>query len=610
MRSLFLILAAGTTTATAPAPAPTPASPKPAAHGAEPATAATPAAVATPAATIPSAALPRFAATLAQMPMITAGSGWSGVTGTEAWHQLATATPDTRQSVRWTFAKGLIGTNRGAEALGVLEAMRLADSDLALVSPYQLARGAALTLLGRDAEAVESLSSAELLGNPEACAWRMRALAHSGAAAEAVGQIECARVAINARAPRDRAPFMLAAAGAAIDIGQTAPALQWLGLFSDQNPEANLLRGRALLAQKDLAGARLRFERAALTGSPEVKAGARLGAIQVSIDGHSLSPADAIRQLDVLRFGWRGGPVEQRALTIEYGLAKEANDLRAELKSGATLLRYFKLGAQAGPMLAELQQTMTSVLAPESGIALPQAAGLYWDYRELTPSGGDGDVLANRLADRLQTAGLYARAAELLTYQLTQRAQDVAQGPLSVRVATLQILAGRPDLALKALQQSEQPSYSNEMRWDRKRMEAVALHRLGKDDAAAAALDGVPDGTAVRAEIHWRTQDWGKFVTESEQTLPGGGKGALSAPQQAAVLRYAVALAMTSREDKLRALHGRYAAAFKGLPSAGAFDMLTASLDKVDPAKLDAAIAAIPEASPAGAIGDLLDAGG
>jgi predicted negative regulator of RcsB-dependent stress response len=594
MRSLFLILAAGATTATAPAPA---------VHDA-----AKPAAPAAPAATIPSAALPRFAAELAQMPSITGGDGWSGITGTEAWHQLATATPDKRQLVRWNYAKGLIASERGAEALGVLEVMRLGDKDLALVAPYQLARGAALTLLGRDAEAVESLAAPELASNPEACAWRMRALAHSGSAADAVGQINCARIAINARAPRDRVDLMIAAAGAAIDAGQPQPALQWLGLFSDQNPEANVLRGRALLAQKDMAGARLRFERATLGGSAETRAAARLGMIQVGIDGHSVNPVEAIKQLDALRFGWRGGPIEQRALTIEYGLAKDQQDLRAELKSGATLLRYFKLGAQAGPMLAELQQSLTAVLAPESKVPLAEAAGLYWDYRELAPSGGDGDVLANRLADRLQAAGLYARAAELLQYQLTQRAQDVAQGPLSVRVAMLQILAGRPDLALTALQTTEQPSYTDQMRWDRKRMEAVALHRLGKDDAAAAALDGVPDGAAVRAEIHWRTQDWGSFVTESEASLPPAK--ALGAPQQAAVLRYAVALAMLNRNDKLKALNGRYAAAFKGLPSASAFDVLTGSLDKIDPAKLDAAIAAIPEASPAGAIGDLLDAGG
>ncbi|MEP9359765.1 hypothetical protein [Sphingomonas sp. KR3-1] len=606
MRSLFLVLAAGTTAA----PAVTP----PASHGAEGTHAAVaaagpaPAPSGTVAATLPGPALPRFAAELAQMPSITGGDGWSGVTGTEAWHQLATATPDRRQAVRWSYAKGLIAANRGPEAFGVLEVMHLADPDLALVAPYALARGAALTLLGRDAEAVESLALPELASNPEACAWRMRALAHSGSAADAVGQINCARTAINARAPRDRVDFMAAAADAAITAGQPAPALQWLGLFGEQNPQANLLRGRALLAQNDMAGARLRFERAQLAGKPDIQAGAKLGLIEVGIAAHSIAPPDAIKQLDAVRYSWRGGPIEQRALTIEYSLAKEQQDLRAELRAGATLLRYFKLGAQAGPMLAELQQSLTAVLAPGSTMPLAEAAGLYWDYRELAPAGGDGDVLANRLADRLQAAGLYARAAELLTYQLTQRAQDVAQGPLSVRVATLQILAGRPDLALTALQTTEQPSYTDQMRWDRKRMEAVALHRLGKDDAASAALDGVPDGAAIRAEIHWRTQDWGSFITESEASLPPARS--LGAPQQAAVLRYAVALAMSNREDKLGALRARYVGAFKGLPSANAFDMLTASLDKVDPTKLDAAIAAIPEASPAGAIGDLLDAGG
>lgn len=600
MRSLLLILAAGATST------PTVASEPHAPEGAA-AHAAAPSPASAPTAPIPAAALPRFAAELAQMAPITGGAGWSGIGGTEAWQQLATTTPERRQSVRWSYAKGLIGAGRGAEAIGVLEAMLADDADLALVAPYQLARGAALILLGRDAEAVEALAAPELAGNSEACAWRLRALAHSGEAAEAAGQINCARAAINARAPADRADFMLAAAGAVIEIGQPQPALQWLRLFPDQHADANLLRGRALLAQRDVAGARLRFERAALAGTPAVKAAARLGQIEVSLAAHSVSPSDALKQLDAVRFGWRGGPVERRALTIAYGLAKEQNNLRAELASGATLLRYFKLGAQAGPMLAELQQSLSAVLAPGSTVPLAEAAGLYWDYRELAPSGGDGDLLASRLADRLQAAGLYARAAELLSYQLNQRAQDVAQGPLSVRVAMLQILADRPDLALKALQTTEQPSYTDQMRWDRKRMEAVALHRLGKDEAAAAALEGVTDGAAIRAEIHWRKQDWGAFVTESERSLPVGKT--LGAPQQAAVLRYAVALAMLNQEDKLRGLRGRYAAAFNGQPSAGAFEMLTGSLDKVDPAKLDAAMAAIPEASPTGTLGDLLDAG-
>ena len=312
----------------------------------------------------------------AQMPAITGGDGWRGETGAHAWQRLAVATPDKRQSVRWSYALGLLGEKRGADAIGVLEVMRAGERDLELVAPFQLARGMALTLIGHDAEAIAVLAAPSLAGNPEACAWRMRALAHSRAAGEAVAQINCALPAINGRAPAERAPFVLAAAGAAIEAGQPQPALAWLTLFSDHNPAANLLRGRALLAQKDVAGSRLRFERAALKGSPEIKADATLGTIEADLAGNGINATQAMQKLDALRYRWRGGQIEARALRLEDRLASDAHDLRAQLRTGATLLRYVNLGKDAGPMLATLQASLAAALAPESGIPLPDAAGL------------------------------------------------------------------------------------------------------------------------------------------------------------------------------------------------------------------------------------------
>ena len=552
--------------------------------------------------------LPPFAAQLAQGPQITDGSAWQGPTGRQAWALLATAKPDARQATRWSYALGLIGIGRGADALGVLETMRADDDDLALVAPFQLAMGAALALIGRDEQAVDSLAAPELTANPEACAWRLRALARAGQAKEAAREINCAIPAINTRAPVDRRPFMSAAAKAAIDIGQPGPALAWLKLFGDTEPAANLLRGRAMLATGDSANGMLRLSRAEHSGNAEVQAAARLARIEADFAAHRIPPAETYKRLGALRYVWRGDPVEEAALRLQFRLATEGRDLRASLRTGATLLRYFKLGEEAGPMLTKLQAWLTAALAPDSGVSLPDAAGLYWDYKELAPSGAEGDALALRLAGRLESASLYARAAELLQYQLTQRRQDVAQGPLSVKVAALHILSGRPDRALSALHDTEQPDYTDQMRWDRKRVEAIALHQIGKDEAAMAALDGIPDAAAMRAEIHWRSKDWGAFITESEPSLPA--PKALGEPGQAAVLRQAVALAMLGREDKLQALRARYGVAFKTLPSARAFDMLTRKVGTIDPADLSDALGAIPEASPAGAIGDLLDAGG
>jgi hypothetical protein len=265
------------------------------------------------------AKLPPFAAQLAQGIQITDGSGWQGPTGTEAWALLTAAKPEARQATRWSYALGLIGQGRGADALGVLETMRADDNDLALVAPFQLAMGAALTLIGRDDQAVDSLAGPDLAGNAEACAWRLRALAHADLAKEAAREINCAIPVINARAPFDRRPFMSAAAKVAIDIGQPAPALVWLKLFGDGEPEANLLRGRALLAIGETANGLLRLARAEESGGPGIQAGARLAKIETGLATHRIPPADAFKQLDALRYAWRGGAVEENACASSSG---------------------------------------------------------------------------------------------------------------------------------------------------------------------------------------------------------------------------------------------------------------------------------------------------
>ncbi|WP_010544741.1 hypothetical protein [Sphingomonas elodea] len=602
MRRL-LILALLASTAAAPPSDPEHA---PAAHDAAPAEHGAEVHAESPDAGLPGRVeLPPFAAVLAQMPTITDSSAWPSLTEEQAWDAIVRAKPETRQLARWNYAGSLIHRGMGAEALSVLETMVSDDEDLALAAPFQLATGAAMVMIGHYKDAVQALSLPELEHNAEACAWRVRALAGTGDAAAAARQINCAVPAINGRSPQERKPFTLAAARGAIAIGQGAPALAWLKLFGEQDAQANLLRGKALLASGDPAEGLFRLSRAELSGTPDVQAEAKLARIEGELKLHRIDPKEGIKQLEALRYGWRGGLVEQGALRLEYQLAQAENDHRAALRSAATLFRYFRPDGDSAVMLKQIQGWLAEMLAPDSGTPLPEAAGLYWDYKELAPAGAEGDVLALRLAARLEEAGLYPRAAELLQYQLMQRRQDVAQGPLSVKVATLFILSGDPVKALDTLHATEQANYSDAMRFDRKRIEAVALYKLGREAAAMAALDGVPGGAGVRSEIHWRTRNWGSFVTENEATLPA--PGALTAPNQAIVLRQAVALAMLNQEAKLQALRARYAAAFKPLPSAQAFDLLTQPAQSIDPARVSKAMAAIPAASPTGVIGDLLD---
>lgn len=538
----------------------------------------------------------------------------TAITGPKDWHHadrgvltaaLAGAPPAERQHVRWRYAIAALADDQPDVALGALETMRLAETDLALAASFQLARARAMVELGRFADAAGSLTAPALARNPEACAWRLRAFEGAGAPALALSEWRCAKPALRARPVRERAPFLLAAARAALGAGRPDLSLDFLRFVGQHAPEARLIRGQALLAQGKALAASALFGELASNADPRLAAAVELGTVRASLAARRLAPAAAAERLTRLTFRWRGDSTERAALLLRFDLATRMRDPGAQLAAAATLLRYRNQGGALAPILATVQATITGLLAPTSRVPLAQAAGLYWDYRDLAPGGAAGDALVWRLADRLQEAQLYARAADLLEHQLAERARDVAQGPVSVRVARLWILAGRADKAIEALKLSADVLFPPALLQARQRMEAVALHQLGRTGEALAVLQSVPGSAALQAELLWKDRDWAAYAALAGPALPAGRR--LSEVQQALVLRQAVTLGMLGREPALAQLRRRYADLFAGLPTQRAFDQLTRPAGEMDPAALSDALAALPNASPAGDLADLIE---
>lgn len=563
-------------------------------------------AAATGGAVVPVGRLPGFAAKLANAPVPTDPSGWAVIAPHALRTELLHAGRAGRQAVRWDMTRSFLGQARGAEAIGVLDLMQRDDPDLALVPAFLLARGAALTLLDRPVEALAALNVPMLIDNAEACAWRLRLFGSQiGMSDAALAQVQCALPAVSARSGGARRPYVLAVARAALAQNQPARALHWLAMLSDGDVAANLLRGKAMLASGDAQAGRLRLARVQEAGTYEQRIDARLSGIEAAVAAGHVAPTMA-KQVDQIRFEWRGGEIEQRALRVGYTLAGQSNDLRGQLASGAPLIRYFAIGKDAGPLLSRLQATLGAAIAPASKLSSGDAAGLFWDYRDLAPGGAAGDAMLNQLAARLQAAGLFERAGDLLAYQMNARAHDIEKGPVSVHVASLYILGGKPDRAVRALRDSDSPPYPDEMRYARQRVEAIALFQLGHPDQAVAILDSVPGSEGLKSEVAWQSRDWATLA----DTRVAATHGSLVAVDQALVLRRAVALGMLGREPELTQLRARYAAAFRGTQAAAAFDLLTQPVGKLTPEIIARAMAAIPAASPAGNLADLFAAKG
>ena len=479
------------------------------------------------------------------------------------------------------------------------------DADLLLIDSFRLAYGAALAGMGRSGEALEALSAPGLAVNAEACAWRMTALAREKFHAQALQQIACAQPAIAARAGPRRLPLLLIAAETALKAGRPDLTLRWLQPVKAKSAAADLLRARAHLARNELQPAQVALARAEKSRRLDQQLDAELGGIEIALRNKTLPATQALKKLRQISYAWRGGETEERALRLSYRLSAESGDLRGALVAGSTLFRYFELGPEAGTLMRDLQLRLAAAVDPASGLPLDQALGLYWDHRDLTPLGAEGDLMVARLGDRLQEAGLYARATDLFEHQLFARARDLAQGPLSAKVARLHILAGQPERALEAIRRTTEVRYPANMLWEREQVAAVALSQLGRTEEALAVLDTVPGSAALKGEILWKKRDWNALAATIAPSLPPAD--GMSEVGQAKVLRYAVALAMMRREPELQALGARYGEAFAGLPSGPAFEALTGIATGVDGDALSRALASIPSASPAGDLADLLE---
>ena len=563
-----------------------------------------PVAPAAPSTALPAVRIPSFAAALNEQETISSPDGWEELDASEAWRSLATATSTNRQARRWIYARSRLAAGQPQEALGALDVMLADDPDLRLVGSFRLARGAALSLLKRHREALDSLMHEELGDNPEAAAWRTTVLAELGNYAEALEQHRLAGPALAARGSTSRLPFTLAAARAAVASDQPRRAISLLKGVARSEASANLIRGKALHALGEPQRGRLRLAQAMLSGTAAEQMDARISELAAAHAREERFSEAMQESLSEIALTWRGDDIERRALRLIYAVNPD-NDARA-LAAGATLLRYFDLGLEMAPLASSVQQRLSHMVEPAETADLEDVAGLLWEYRDLLPAGPEGDRSVQRLAQRLKSESLYARAAELLNYQLLRRADGIAKGPLSAEVASLYILAREPEKAMLALSQTSKIQYPEDMHWDRKRMEAIALHQLTRTSEALAVLQDIPASEPLRAELLWKSRDWSAFEQVNGNMLPS--RPQLDAVSQTIVLRQAIALAMLQQTKELASLQQRFGSAFAKTPVGAVFDMLTARPQKLTPGELSRAMTALPSLSPAGADARLIDA--
>ena len=471
---------------------------------------------------------------------------------------------------RMALARFLVGSELSFEAIGVLNLTAKTQQSLLGDAEFRGLRGAARVMAGRYKEAEADFSSPTLADDPASSLWRGYIAAKLGQWAEARQAFASGASALYQFDGKWRARFARADAEAALELKQfpVAEVAIDTALGVDVDPieqlDTRLVQARLFEAEGQKPRALAVFQAIAQCSVDSVAAPALLHATRIRLDNRTITPMQAAGVYDGLRYRWRGDATELdtiRALgQIYLGLGRYREALEALRSAGKRLPDL----PQAVELQSDLQNAFRSLFLDglADGLQPIQALALFYDFKELTPIGSDGDLMVRKLARRLIDVDLLTQAAELLKYQADNRLDGVPRAEVATDLATIDLMNRRPEDALAAINASRTTLLPNALAAQRRTVEARAWLQLGQFDHAMEILgsDNTADAGSIRAEVAWKKRDWSGAAATFEKLLGERYKNAapLTGDEESKLLRAAIAFSLAGDDAGLGRLREHF----------------------------------------------------
>lgn len=494
---------------------------------------------------------------------------------------------------RLALARFLVGSELAFEAIGVLDMIAEAEPTMNGDPEFRGLRGAARVIAGRFKEAQADFSSPALAADPASALWRGYVAARLGDYVGAREQFSAGRSALAQFAPKWKARFARAEVDSALAGGDLAAArralltAQSVPLGADEAVGVRL----ALAKFSDAAGrtdqAVALYDEVARSNYGALAAPALLRATELKLTRGRLSPAEAVATLDSLRFRWRGDATELetvRSLGRIYVAQGHYREALEALRSAGQRLP--DLPASIG-LQADLATAFKTLFlnGGADGLQPIQALALFYDFKEFTPIGAEGDLMVRRLARRLVDVDLLDQAAVLLKYQAENRLDGVPRAEVATDLAMIQLMNRQPEQALIALNSSRTTLLPTALNAERRVIEARALLQLGRYDHALEILgkDASPEAAEVRAEIAWKQRNWAQAGQLLEARLGERWKaaGPLAGEDETRLLRAGAAYSLAGDDAALARLRTRYAKLTEGVRAPEAMQVALSGADSV-----------------------------
>lgn len=485
------------------------------------------------------------------------------------------------------LAQFYLSHSLGAEALGVLRIIRHVSPSSENTPAFRMMRGVANLMMAREKEAIEDIEHHSLDRTQDALPWRVLSAASQKKWERAVEGVKKSADVISSYPTYWQNRFYLEGANAALALGRVEEAQDLLSRVKPGNEDKSA-SDLSMLTEARILGRTGHFEEAIETfdkvaASDHLPTSVRARFEQASLlrSHDAASVPEAIDMLDQLRFQWRGDALE---LNILLELAKayfENGQYRKGLETLRSAISNFADHDLSRTAARKMGEVFVSLFLEGGADQLPSvtALGLYYDFRELTPIGSQGDAMIRKLADRLVKVDLLDQAADLLSHQVNKRLRGIPKAQVANKLAYVYLLNRQPEEALAIIRKTRQGRLPKQITEQRRLLEAKALAELGLYEHAKETLSGDrrPEARRIMADVHWKSGNWQEAGSDYEDLLANRWEDAKPLQEQESldVMRSVLSYALSGNQFALERMRERYAEKMLEAGMSGSFNLVT-----------------------------------
>lgn len=477
------------------------------------------------------------------------------------------------------------------EALGLMKLALEEEPALAEDTSFNLMMGAAETMANRPLEAYTHLNRPDLKNSPDAAVWQTIVDVRLGNWTSARIAMPRGRAVIGNYPSAIQTEFKLAAAQALVEVNDFGLAN---GVLAEIEPSEvtpaqaaryDILRGRVADASGRSQEALTVFDLVTRSEDRPRAAEAEYRALRIRYRDGEADANETIDKLAGLSTSWRGDEVELKTLRFLAQLFAERGQYREAFEA-------MKSAVQADPdsdttrLLQEEMNGLFNALfldGKADEMSPVKALALYYDFRELTPIGRQGDEMVRQLAKRLVEIDLLDQATELLRHQVDNRLKGAARAQIAADLAAIYLMDQKADEALRVLNRSRQASLPSTLERQRNIVEARALTENGRPDLALELVRNMrgSDVDRLRADTFWAAESW-RDAGEQLEAMHGSRWSdniPLDELERRDILRAGIAYSLAGDQLSLERLQTKYTGKMANSPEALAFEVVTRPIE-------------------------------